>query len=161
MNEQNGGLPEGAILGTPEILEQYNAKWVALPRASARAGRPVMVKIQAIDPYEYLVRVAVSLPAHLQPAPPAPDEPAEETTRKAAAHAERVEAWVAGLTAERREDWDRRRAAMPFRTIAAGLLDPAVTEETARRYGDDAAFLWTEILRFSGMLSVDPAAQPV
>jgi hypothetical protein len=61
------------------------------------------------------------------------------------------------------EEKDKRRQILndvACKVIASGLVDPAVSPESAVDFGPDVDFLAQEILVFSGLLRPEPAEAP-
>lgn len=144
MSTTNGHVPEGATIATIEMLRKANTALRKAPRLSEQIGSDVFVRIRAIRPTIYLEAMPT------QPIE-AREWPKEEVARAAAA-----EAWFASLPEDQR---DSRRAVyqlVAYKVLAAGLVDPAVTVETAQEFASDADHLATEILVFSGILKPTP-----
>jgi len=139
-------LPDGCVLATPEMLEQTYTEWLALDGLSARTKQSARVLISAIPKADYYL--------FLPPGPTGSDDwPAEE--REA-----RTKAWLDSLSVEDRQDRMRAFNDVTYKVMAAGMLAPAVTVDTARRYVEDAQAIATGILRLSGLLK-EPEAVPM
>lgn len=147
MSTANGHVPEGATIATLEMLRKANTALRKAPRLSEQIGQDVYVRIRAIRAVVYQEAM-----------PPQPIEavewPKDGKDREAA-----VQRWFDGLPEAERES---RRAILhqvAFKIVAAGLIDPRVTVETAGDFAADADYLADEILVFSGILK--PKAEPI
>ncbi|MBI4637678.1 MAG: hypothetical protein HY727_15175 [Candidatus Rokubacteria bacterium] len=126
------------ILTIEELLRA--TEWdVVLPETSALVGRDVRVKIRRMARAEYFSLL--------------PPLPAEAVEWPVAEFAERELAWLATLMPEALA---ARRAALReslYEIVALGVVDPPMTPADAKRLGDDAVLLKTEILMRSGILT--------
>lgn len=140
---QNGHLPEGAILLTRAHLVKSIVP-VLLPGRSAQEGSPIYVRIRPIRQAAYFGWL-----------PALPDE-AKDWPAEAAERIDRFKAWKAGLSPEVRVAWDRQDDEATYRTIEAGLVDPALSLDEIRLLGSDADVLAKQILVHSGLAEAPP-----
>lgn len=151
MSQRNGHLPAGAIILTLELLEKATTDYVALPEVSRRLAQDVRVKVRAIRKIDYFAMV---------PAGP----PGSETWGRDMPPDERIQRtrdWLDTLTPGERAERQRQIADVTYQILAAGLVDPAVTAETARRFADDADVIALEILRLSGLMPETAVEAPI
>jgi hypothetical protein len=148
MSAENGYLPEGATIATLEMLRKANVAFRTLPRLSEQLGQRIAVKIRAIRRAVYM-EFLPTLPAESR------DWPEKGHERGMA-----YEKWLAAQTPEFRAERQAMALQIAYRVIAAGLVEPAVTADTAQDFASDADWLANEILVFSGILDA-PKPAPV
>lgn len=138
---------EGPVeIATLEEVLAATEKRVRLPGLSEAVGQPRGFLIRRIGFTEYLSFL------------PAPPPGSHEWPEDRQAWSARERAWLETLSPEVR---DARRAALRevvYKVVAAAVLDPALTVDQARRLGEDATVLMTEILAFSKILLPRPGA---
>jgi hypothetical protein len=132
------GLPEGATLATLEAIAPAFSEWVNLPEASKRLGKDCRVKVWAIPQGLYLSFI--------------PIEYALVQVGEGEDRAGRIREFIAGLSTEQAQSFRTREEAVTFKVIAAGCMEPTVTEAEAKKFGPDAATLAKAILVKSGIL---------
>lgn len=133
-------------IATLEEVLAATQKRVRLPALSEAVGRPRGFLIRRIGFTEYLSFL------------PLPPPGSHEWPEDRQAWSARERAWLETLSPEAR---DARRAALRevvYKVVAAAVLDPALTVDQARRLGEDATVLMTEILAFSKILLPRPGA---
>lgn len=138
-------LPEGATLATLAMLQQYSRKTVKCPGLSERTGQDIFVVIRSIRRSAYL--------RMLPPMIPGADTWAKEDRDRL------YREWEAALTDEQRHARIAIIENVNPRVLAEGLVEPAVTPEAAREFGDDVDVLAREILLFSKLID-EPTPEP-
>ena len=147
----NGG-PPARLATIAEILAASETQ-IPLPGLSATVGEPCSLKIRKLARAEFQLC--------LPPNPPGSDTwrtfdattaPADVVVIKKE-WAEKEAAWIETLAPEVLEARRRRIADLHFKVVSLVALDPVLTEDQARRLGDDALLVYAEILRFSGIMS--------
>jgi hypothetical protein len=144
-NGHHAPLPEGCVLATPDMLEEIYTEWIVCDGLSKRKGQDVRVLISAIPKADYYL--------FLPPGPVGSDDWPE------AEREERTRMWLAGLSPEERQDRMRSFNDVTYKVMAAGMLAPTVTIDTARRYVEDSQTIARGILKLSGLLKEPEVAQ--
>ncbi|OGB94029.1 MAG: hypothetical protein A2Z31_00245 [candidate division NC10 bacterium RBG_16_65_8] len=150
MSQRNGHLPAGAIILTLDLLEEATTSYVALPEVSRKLGQDVRVKVRAIRKVDYFAMVPAGPPGSEIWGREMPPEERIQRTRD----------WLDTLSPTDRAERQRQIAAVTYQVLAIGLVEPAVTAETARRFADDADIIALEILRLSGLVPDEVVEAP-
>jgi len=150
MSQRNGHLPAGAIILTLDLLEEATTSYVALPEVSRKLGQDVRVKVRAIRKVDYFAMVPAGPPGSEVWGREMPPEERIQRTRE----------WLDTLSPADRAERQRQITAVTYQVLAIGLVEPAVTAETARRFADDADIIALEILRLSGLIPDEVVEAP-
>lgn len=127
----------GDILTLAELVEA-TTEIIELPRLSARLKRPVRLKIGVLSQAAYVAMLPPSIPGSEQWTP-------QE-------RAQRVEAYLFGLSREERAAWGANWLDVAYRVCAKAIVEPAMNADDARRLGDEAEWVAGRILVFSGII---------
>lgn len=162
---------EGEAPTTPEDRRAVREHLEAALKAS-KAGAEAPEWPEALAPfYGLYVKVrAIRRGAYLLMLPKWPEESktwpkvdpkADKAVQKSQAEARSraYEAWFNGLSEEAQAEQRRATAAVTFKVLAEGMVEPAVDEESAREFAEDAEVIGITILRHSGLAEDAPPAE--
>lgn len=143
----NGHVVEGATIATLEMLRAANTKLHVAKQSSERAGHEISVRIRTIRKARYFAM----LPPRPAEADAWPNEPTE--------YSKHYEQWRNSLPDAERMARRALEDAVSLKVLEAGLVEPEYSTELAEILGDDADAIAIEILRFSGILSVEKTTE--